>query len=456
VLDDAMNQYFEVDTPAIGTCGGSETAGYFVYLNDEGKIDPCFLVSGSPAEVILLQTNGVDNPLQNILNLIAGSNITLVADNFGGVTISASENTCAAYLCTPAGNCPVEIDLSAPTHPGQLLISQPGNCTAIWADPQVQGLYPAGSPICPAPAYVAPTCIQPIGIGIQDPNGELQWLQGSYSGSPTTFALDVNVVNPLTVTFSESSICVTQCTTPWVVTDTAAEAFLATIASVITVAGSPAVPVFNVNVTTGTVAVTEVYNAIPPTPTSGSSLPLQADSAGSLYTDNTGRIPTYRASQSAFVPLANAIIPFFTIQGSATKIIRVRQIKISWACTTGNSAANVIRFRRFSAISGGVVANVVPTPDDTLNPAVTAVISQYTTLPTVATPFNLGVMNSEYMQWTTNTSSLVGPGGIQWDFGVNGVQAATLRGISDWFGIEVAAVAAAGSLMTIKVVWTEE
>src|SRR5208282_5439637 len=39
-----------------------------------------------------------------------------------------------------------EINVSGnqPTHAGQLLISQPGNASAVWADPQIQGLYPEG------------------------------------------------------------------------------------------------------------------------------------------------------------------------------------------------------------------------------------------------------------------------------------------------------------------------
>jgi hypothetical protein len=409
---------------------------------------------------LTIEINGVTSPCQTSLNFIPGAGIDITYSPDCGYVFTATgtptECGSAAFLCTDEAGVKVEVDLSHPTHPGQLLISQPGNTSAVWADPQVQGLYPAGSTICPAPPYTAPTCIQPIGIGIQDQNGDLQWLQGSFSGSPATFALDVNVVNPLTVTFSESSICVTQCTTPWVVTDTAAEDFLATIASAITVTGSPAVPSLSVTVEAGTVAVTEVYNAVPPTPASGSTLPLQADSAGSLYVDNTGRIPTYHGTESAFAPLANATIPFFTIQGSATKVIRVRQIKITWACTTGNSALNLIRLRRFAAISGGVFNVVTPSPDDTLNPAATATVSQYTTLPTVATAFNLGTIESQYMQWTTNTSSLVGPPAIVWDFGVDGGQAATLRGVSDWFGIEISAVAAAGALMTVKIMWTEE
>jgi hypothetical protein len=202
----------------------------------------------------VIEINGVPSSCQDILNFIPGTGIEITySPDCGYVFTATGTMACgsAAYLCTDEVGTKVEVDLSHPTHAGQLLISQPGNASAVWADPQVQGLYPAGSTICPAPAYIAPTCIQPIGIGIQDPSGDLQWLQGSYSGSPASLALNVNVVNPLTVTFSESSICVTQCTSPWVVEDTAAETFLsmiaADLASVISTAGSPAVPVLNIS-----------------------------------------------------------------------------------------------------------------------------------------------------------------------------------------------------------------
>jgi hypothetical protein len=42
---------------------------------------------------ITLQTNGVNNTVQTLLNLIAGSGITLTADGVGGVTIAASGGT---------------------------------------------------------------------------------------------------------------------------------------------------------------------------------------------------------------------------------------------------------------------------------------------------------------------------------------------------------------------------
>jgi hypothetical protein len=82
------------------------------------------------------------------------------------------------------------VDISHPTHPGQLLVSQPGNTSAIWTDPQVQGLYAAGSTICPAPVYVPPTCIQPILIGGADCAGKLQNVSVTTGGELIVLAQD--------------------------------------------------------------------------------------------------------------------------------------------------------------------------------------------------------------------------------------------------------------------------
>ena len=49
--------------------------------------------SGGSAGGPTLETNGVANTLQTILNLIAGANVTLTADGAGGVTIAASGGT---------------------------------------------------------------------------------------------------------------------------------------------------------------------------------------------------------------------------------------------------------------------------------------------------------------------------------------------------------------------------
>jgi hypothetical protein len=216
---DKANQPFwtEYRVPMVSGCCPAEP-GAIVLLGPDCKIDPCLL---PPSTGVVIEINGVPSPCQDILNFISGTGINITYSPDCGYIFDATGIVAcgsAAYLCTDEVGTKVEVDLSHPTHPGQLLISQPGNNTALWADPQVQGLYPAGSTICPAPTYVAPTCIQPILIGAEDENGYLQNLTVSPFGSPTEFALNVNVVNPLTVEFPPE-ICVSQCTTPWEVTE---------------------------------------------------------------------------------------------------------------------------------------------------------------------------------------------------------------------------------------------
>ncbi len=203
------------------------------------------------------------------------------------------------------------------------------------------------------------------------------------------------------------------------------------------------------------VQVGAVFTEPPPTLTAGAIDPLQCDTAGNLFINATGRTASFAATQSAFTPLADPSVPFLVFQGSATKTIRIRHIKISWACTTGNAAPNVIRVRRYTAISGGTPAALTPVPFDINNAAATATVSQYTALPTTATPYNAGSISSEYMQWITSTVALVGPVPIQLDFGVNSDQALTLRGVGDFIGLEISTVAAAGALMTVRFTWTE-
>ncbi len=60
------------DIPAIWSVGGSSTGG-----------------SGTPYGIVL-RTNGVDNAVQNILDLVAGTNITITDNGDGSVTFDAS------------------------------------------------------------------------------------------------------------------------------------------------------------------------------------------------------------------------------------------------------------------------------------------------------------------------------------------------------------------------------
>lgn len=174
---DKANQkvWTEYRANIVSGCPGNP--GDIVMLGASGKIDPCLLPSTTG---LVIEIDGVVSPCQDVLNFIPGTGITITySPDCGYIFTATGTATCgsAAFLCTDVLGTEVEVDLSHPTHPGQLLISQPGNTTAIWADPQVQGLYAAGSTICPAPVYVAPTCIQPVLVGAEDPSGKLQNLK---------------------------------------------------------------------------------------------------------------------------------------------------------------------------------------------------------------------------------------------------------------------------------------
>ena|SRR5208282_2577038 len=188
---DKANQAFwtEYLLPAVDGCCPAEP-GAIVLLGPDCKIAPCFL---PPSTGTVIEINGTPSPCQGVLNFIPGTGIDITYSPDCGYIFNATGMIAcgsAAYLCTDEAGVKVEVDLSHPTHPGQLLISQPGNTSAVWADPQVQGLYPAGSTICPAPAYVAPTCIQPILMGGADCNGVLQNVSTTTGGELITVAQD--------------------------------------------------------------------------------------------------------------------------------------------------------------------------------------------------------------------------------------------------------------------------
>lgn len=96
-----------------------------------------------------------DNTAQGILSVDNGSE--LIPVNEGTVGANNLFNTDGLFIAPITG--------VAPTHPGELLISQPDG-SAAFADPLVQGLYAEGDSVVSPPAFVAPTTIQPVLTGV--------------------------------------------------------------------------------------------------------------------------------------------------------------------------------------------------------------------------------------------------------------------------------------------------
>jgi len=165
---------------AVQVSAGAADANKIVLLNPMGQLDPSMGGGGGGSSVSINSTpvaspNFVNN--SSIHFNVVGSNVTAVV--VGG--------TAATDLATTGAS--VNISSSAPpTHAGQLLISQPGNITAIWADPLMQGLYADGSSITSPPAFAIPTTIQPVYVGGSKPGNILQGFSLTNAGS-----LNVNV-----------------------------------------------------------------------------------------------------------------------------------------------------------------------------------------------------------------------------------------------------------------------
>jgi len=95
-----------------------------------------------------------------------------------------------------------------PAHAGQLLISQPGNTSAIWADPLVQGLYAPGTNVNTAGGASPPIPINPVLIGGSDYSGtpllhdvKVDTSGNLYVANGGTFATqDSNIANTIAAT----------------------------------------------------------------------------------------------------------------------------------------------------------------------------------------------------------------------------------------------------------------
>src|SRR5277367_5508475 len=142
-------------------------------------------------------TSGTTVPFGSVL---AGtSTVALVVGTGGTLTVSGTGVIETTELATTGAA--VNISNSAPpAHAGQLLISQPGNVTAVWADPFVQGLYPIGTAIS--------TPINPVFIGASD-GTDLQAILVDGSGN-LKVAVENSVTVSGTVAVSGGTIAATQ------------------------------------------------------------------------------------------------------------------------------------------------------------------------------------------------------------------------------------------------------
>lgn len=165
-----------------------------------------------------------------------------------------------------------------------------------------------------------------------------------------------------------------------------------------------------------------------------------------------GRKNTYSAYTAQFASAATAT-DIFIIQGSATKTIKVLNMKISALLTTAASQS-IFLIKRSSANTGGTAVATAKVPHDSVYPAATATVQHYTANPKSlgTTVGNIRARRGVIPASNTAVSNPI----IDWDFGSFSGGALTLKGTSELLAVNLNAVTFTGGAFIIGVEWTEE
>ena len=179
-----------------------------------------------------------------------------------------------------------------------------------------------------------------------------------------------------------------------------------------------------------------------------------------IWDPYTGRIllPTYRAcSIDPFAAATTADVPWFLIEGSATKTVTVKRIVVSGFSLTdiAYAAINVVKYS--TAASGGTATTAPQIPLDTANAAGTAsLVKYYTAAPTPGTTVGNIASRRVLLQDTTAAAAGI-PNIVEFNFGdIPHSHGVVLRGIAQGLGLEWPVAPATAVTMSVDVEWTEE
>ena len=166
--------------------------------------------------------------------------------------------------------------------------------------------------------------------------------------------------------------------------------------------------------------------------------------------DNSTAKPTYSASTIPFAAASSAKV-IFQINGSASKLVRVRRIIISGSVPT-TALAEPLYLNKVSTAMPSTGTSVLLTgvPYDSANSAATAVAENFTANPT--DPTLVGEVMSPVVRFLPNSTA---QGSIMvYELGNLG-SAGILRSASEGLSLNLAAVTTAASV-TVTAEWTEE
>lgn len=173
---------------------------------------------------------------------------------------------------------------------------------------------------------------------------------------------------------------------------------------------------------------------------------------------DTGRA-TYRAAAN-FTPQATGAVTLISIQGSASKTVRVKRIGVSGVSTANGQS--VYSLQKTSALgAGGTTVTPTVAKLDSADANATAVVQHYTTtLKAAGTPIG-GPLTTANVQTSVTAVPTVGVAPTTILFPEAGTpigHAITLRGVAEFLEVQNLAAAnlAAGTVLCYFVEWEED
>ncbi len=162
---------------------------------------------------------------------------------------------------------------------------------------------------------------------------------------------------------------------------------------------------------------------------------------------------TYSAVITGLTPAASAT-DFFTITGSATKIIQVRSIGCTGTSTAAGALA-VTAIERSAADTGGTSTAPAAVPLDSTDAAATAVVAAYTANPSALGTSVGAVASGLLMTIASASANMNGVGFTYHPDDVN--QTPTLRGTGQILALNAGGASfTSGASLTCRVTWTEQ
>ena len=162
----------------------------------------------------------------------------------------------------------------------------------------------------------------------------------------------------------------------------------------------------------------------------------------------------YRASVAASFVAPAGTAPFFAMQGSSNRVVRIIGIKVNGMTITVSAYASIFMQKRSTAITGGTSTDLIQVPNDSADAAGTLNLCKvYTVAPTPGSLVG-SVDSKRFLVADTTPTDLPAPD-IEFKFDTDHEDGIILRGVSEGITLSFSTAPATGVTMDVSVVWSE-